>query len=361
MNDDDIEINAETIGSLVPIGSLSKEGMQEAINGMTLERLHSGRILFRRGDTDEDTVYLLSGTVQLTAADQQTRSVTGGEDAAQYALANLKPRRYTAKATTDIVVARMNSTLLDELIGWDQVVKNQGESYEVRDLGRAEEGADLSDTAWMMMLMRYNVFRNLPTANLHMLFNCIERAAVKGGDIIIRQGDEGDFYYILLEGRALVSRKDSEDWKTVTLATLKEGDSFGEEALLSGQPRNATVSMLTDGELLRLAKADFVRLLQEPLVKRVSPKEAAAMVKSGASMVDVRLEREYQHSALKDSINIPLYLLRLRLSKLDSKRPYILYCDNEKRSMAAAFVMSEHGLKTFVLDGGLIKYKRGHD
>ena len=52
----------------------------------------------------------------------------------------------------------------------------------------------------------------------------------------------------------------------VKLATLSVGDSFGEEALISDSKRNATVTMLTEGHLMRLNKEDFNSLLNEPLL-----------------------------------------------------------------------------------------------
>ena len=90
---------------------------------------------------------------------------------------------------------------------------------------------------------------------------------MRKGDTIVNQGEAGDYYYVLTEGEARVTR-------TVELATLEPGRSFGEEALLSGSKRNASVTMLTDGVVMRLSKDDFNELLKEPLLSRVSPDEA---------------------------------------------------------------------------------------
>ena len=69
---------------------------------------------------------------------------------------------------------------------------------------------------------------------------------MKAGQAVIRQGDPGDYYYVMREGRANVSRK-AESGKVVMLGELGAGQGFGEEALLAGAPRNATVVMLTPG------------------------------------------------------------------------------------------------------------------
>ena len=145
----------------------------------------------------------------------------------------------------------------------------------------------------------------------------METLPVKAGDVVIRQGDSGDYFYTLHEGRCAVTRQDSPEGEQQLLAELRDGDSFGEDALVSDAKRNATVSMLTDGLLMRLAKKDFVELLKNQLVKRVDYEQAAAMVDDGAVWVDVRTQDEYEHGAFEDSVNIPLFCLRDELSELE--------------------------------------------
>lgn len=166
------------------------------------------------------------------------------------------------------------------------------------------------------------------------------------GDVVVKQGEKGDYYYVLTEGEARVTQ-------SVELARLKGGDSFGEEALLTGVPRNATVTMLADGQLMRLAKRDFDALLKEPMLKRLSAEEARQYVRQGACWLDVRYAREYKHHRLPGSINIPLHELRSRLDELDSKLPYVCYCSTGRRSSAAAFLLAQKGFRASVLNGGI--------
>jgi len=81
--------------------------------------------------------------------------------------------------------------------------------------------------------------------------------------VIVQQGDKGDRFYILARGAVDVSR--IEDGRAVSLAKLTDGDYFGEMALLSDQPRNATVRTLTPCVCLSLPRDLFDRLLaREP-------------------------------------------------------------------------------------------------
>lgn len=143
------------------------------------------------------------------------------------------------------------------------------------------------------------------------------------------------------------------DSRKILLAELKAGQGFGEEALISGDPRNATVTMASAGELMRLPAAEFDTLLREPLVQHVSLSQGAELIKHGAKLIDVRLEAEFAVGSLKGSINLPLYLLRLRANKIDLKRPCILFCQSGRRSSAAAFLLAQRGFDSRVLEGGL--------
>src|SRR5690606_17402385 len=140
----------------------------------------------------------------------------------------------------------------------------------------------------------------------------------------------------------------------LTLATLGDGDAFGEEALLSEAKRNANVIMTTDGVLMRLSKEDFNQLLKEPMLSWVTAQEAEQMVSSGsACWIDVRLESEFKNNGLPGALNIPLFMLRMKADSLDSGKKYILYCDTGRRSSAGAFLLSERGLQAYCLKGGL--------
>ncbi|MEO5961614.1 MAG: cyclic nucleotide-binding domain-containing protein, partial [Opitutaceae bacterium] len=71
------------------------------------------------------------------------------------------------------------------------------------------------------------------------------------GETIIRQGDAADAFYVLVAGRARVIRTTAEG-REIPLNLLRAGDVFGEAALLSNEPRNATVRCSTSVEVLRL-------------------------------------------------------------------------------------------------------------
>jgi rhodanese-related sulfurtransferase len=175
----------------------------------------------------------------------------------------------------------------------------------------------------------------------------------KAGDVVLKQGAEGDYFYVLTRGKSLVTRETPLNKEGIKLAELSVGDTFGEEALISDAKRNATVTMLTDGAVMRLGKEDFKRLLNEPMLDWVTPAEAEEIVKNGGHWLDVRLPSEFENQHYDGAINVPLYFIRLKINTLDPKKKYVVCCDTGRRSSAGAYILSERGYNVYVLKGGI--------
>ncbi len=201
------------------------------------------------------------------------------------------------------------------------------------------------------------MFARLPAARIEGLLARFERINAKRGDVMIREGEEGDYYYVVESGRCQVDRMVG--GVRVALAELKSGDAFGEEALASEARRNATVTLATDGRLLRLGKGDFKELLGEPLLQRVGYAEGLERVARGATWLDVRYPSEYRYDRLPGALNVPLNEVRNSFPVLDAGREYIVYCQSGRRSSAAAFLFAQHGFRACLLEGGLWAAGRG--
>jgi rhodanese-related sulfurtransferase len=205
----------------------------------------------------------------------------------------------------------------------------------------------------MTTLLQTNAFQRIPPANIQAIFQRLQRVPCKQAEVIIKQGDEGDYFYIIVQGKCAVTRETPLSREGIKLAELNVGDTFGEEALIAEAKRNATVTMVSDGVLMRLNKQDFRELMNEPLLQWVTPEQAAKVIVRGGRWLDVRLPSEHQNLGIEGAVNVPLYLIRLKLSTLDRSKPYIVYCDTGRRSSAAAFILVERGFEVYVLRGGL--------
>jgi HlyB family type I secretion system ABC transporter len=110
------------------------------------------------------------------------------------------------------------------------------------------------------LLRRSEIFRFLPDEHFDKLRALLQEEQYDFGDLIVKQGQPANAFYILLSGRARVVKTTANNGEEIVLATLRPGDSFGEAALIEGGTRSATVRCSTSVEVLRLDRADFLAL-----------------------------------------------------------------------------------------------------
>ena len=342
---DERPIDLALLKSFSPLDGLKAENLHALARKTQVRTLEAGRVLFKEGDTDKRTFYLVSGKVDYRADDRPVGSISARTPEARTALAPGLPRRFTARAATDIEYIMIDSDLLDVLLTWDQTGQ-----YEVTELNGESLG---EEGDWMTTLLKTKAFHRIPPANIQAIFMRMQRISYRAGDVVIKQGTEGDYFYVVISGRCIVTRETPLNKEGIKLAELGPGDSFGEEALIAEAKRNATVVMATDGTLMRLGKQDFQTLLNEPLLQWVDYEQAKELVAHGGKWLDVRLPSEFQKFRIDDAINIPLYFIRLKLNALDKKTQYVVCCDTGRRSSAAAYILAERGYDAYVLRGGL--------
>ena len=205
---------------------------------------------------------------------------------------------------------------------------------------------------WLESLRAYPTFSALSADKLAAMILRLEELPANTGDVVVRQNDPGDYFYIIKSGSFTVSRRRGPGEFEI-LAQLREGDAFGESALLSEEARNASIVADTEGTLLRLAKADFAALVKTELVRQVSRAVAEDLVLNGARFLDVRRDTLGGKDVLPGALVIPIDQLRSRLTEIDPQSAYIVYCLNGNLSNTAAFVLGQRGYNVVVLRGGL--------
>lgn len=339
-------LTPELLGKLIPMGALRRESRRDLARNATLVDLKAGEHLFRIGQPAKRALYLLEGQIEIRDASGRPISLIVGESVeAQHRIPHHSPRNADAYCITDVRCIAVDSHLLDVML-----TRDQADALQVGELN-SRTACDSDD--WMTRLLQTPAFQIVPPANLQAIFLRMERLEAVPGQTIVSQGDAGDYFYVITEGRCIVTREQPGQ-KAVRLAELEAGSCFGEEALISDAPRNATVTMLSRGALMRLAKEDFRKLLTEPLTRRVSRAEADTMVESGRwRYLDVRLPSEFQNGSITGAINIPLYMLRMRLAQLPVDKGLVCLCDTGRRSSVAAFVLTHKGYEACLLSPAL--------
>jgi len=340
----------EQLASLAPLAGLARERLAELADVAAVERAPRGSDPLKERPKATQSVFLLQGELLVVFQGGGTLVVVGGTEDARHALNRQKQKVVRTKAITDVDLLAVDDEVLDILATWDQVAAAGTES-DSSQMARA-----MITGAFSLGNLRGGAFSQLPAAHIEELLKRFQHVKTARGEVVIREGDEGDFYYVIESGRFQVERLVG--GAKMVLAELKSGEAFGEEALVSEAKRNASVISLGEGELLRLGKQDFNALLREPLLRRIAFDEAAEKVRRGALWLDVRYPSEYQYDKLPGAINVPLAEVRNMFAVLDRSKEYVAYCQSGRRSAAAAFLFAQRGFRVWLLEGGLRSAER---
>ena len=336
--------------TFIPLNRLTPEAQRALLERTEIIPYEPGCPVFREGDRDSYAYYLLEGDLDLCCDGQVVSRLRGGTPEAAHALAQLQPRQLTAIPTTAVRILRLERQHLVSALDLDEARQAGDDSVQVNDI-TCEIAMD-----WMTRMLQSGVFSRLPVANLQRIFAQFESIEVAAGDLVVSQGQPGDYYYVVQEGRFEVLRHLSGSQQSVRLATLQPGEPFGEEALISGGLRNASVKALTDGKLMRLGKPDFIELIKKPIVPTITLDAARDWVTGGAIWLDARYPDEHAVGAVPGSMNVPLHVVRSYAASLNRDKRYLIYCGTGIESSIVTFSLAELGFEAAYLEGGLQRY-----
>ena len=232
MKNSSTQIDRKILKTLEPLNRLNPILLDELAAKSIIEEVPAGRIICRHGDSDSRQIYLLAGQIEVATAGETKTKLIKTKSALKTPIAEGSPRIVTLKAKTDSTLLHIDADLLELLMSDELEVT--ASSYEVNEI----DGDDSDD--WMLTFLQSPAFLKLPTENIQKLLTHMDELPVKKGQIIIKQGDKDDNYYILKSGTCNVHRKPYESAANVLLAVLPTGSGFGEEALISNGSRNAT-------------------------------------------------------------------------------------------------------------------------
>ena len=341
-----VDVNSEDgliIRKLIPLATLPSVQFNTLCAKIATEEIQED-FLFKKGDIATQLVYLLKGVITLQASGLVVEVIAANSESARFALAHQIPRKIDAIANGKVRFLRLNADMINNP---PSIADKEDNSYMV-----IEETDDDPDD-WMTALLRSPIFQHLPPANLQKILMSLEAITFKKGATLLEQGGIGDYYYLIKQGQCLLTRKPSPNAKEIKLAQLANGDTFGEDSLLSGAPRNVTITALTDIVLLRLDKQRFISLIKEPSLKFIDYASMQEVLKNGAILLDVRSQDDYEQQHLKGSISAPFFSLRMQLKKLSHQKPVVVVCQNGKVSEAAAFLLLRHKIEAMILKGGI--------
>ncbi len=207
----------------------------ELANAGRWEDAPRGREVVRQGEPGDTFYVVKSGELEVAIDGLAVNTLTAGSYFGERALLNAAPRSATVTAVQPSRLLALGRQAFDRSLRHDLALK-----------ARLEAAAGYRDAVAAMPL-----FSSLSPGELDLLLSRVARQPSARGESIVRQGEPGDSFYLVLSGAFEVSRSGT------VVATLRSGDSFGEIALIHDVLRTAAVTCVEAGELLRLERAAF--------------------------------------------------------------------------------------------------------
>ena len=309
----------------------------------------AGEQIYVQGQEDNFINYLLEGRVERTRNGVFELVIDYEKERRTRPLDAMAQKRHTVHAASPVVILRLTRRELERAY-LDATPDDRAGVMEVTEIG-------LDTTQdWRTRLLSSELFSRLAATKIQAVFERMVEIKATRGQEIIRQGELGGDYYVIQAGSCEVVRHIAAVGKEIHLANLGPGDGFGEEAAISGAPRNASVRMVTDGRLMRIDRNDFIDLVVNPLVRGVSSREANYLHSQGFILVDSRDLEEFRAGSLLNAINIPSHLIRTQSRDLSKQDSYIICDNNPLRAALGAFHLLERGLDASYLEDSVANH-----
>ncbi|MGJ8664468.1 MAG: cyclic nucleotide-binding domain-containing protein, partial [Marinicella sp.] len=269
-------IEAKDLKEYYPFNKIDVKFYPLLLNEFEFFEKQQGDKLYEINRRAENTKYLTKGVVQITTDKGREKTLKSTSLSAKYPVGDANKSNTMDAVVTSKTMSgfQISSNLVDHLQVWNSVYTSAAHDSPLRGHNSYE---------WVVGLLKSRSVQMLPQGNIGELFNELETRQVSAGEEVISEGDPGDYCYIIAEGIAEVFQVVSEGEQKV--AILDKGTLFGESALVSSEPRNASVRMQSDGLLMKLAGATFSKLLKAHVVRWITAQNALEMLAEGATLI----------------------------------------------------------------------------
>lgn len=247
------EVIEKAIDSQTAFGDLlMADEKQSLIDHGSVHSAVPGEFLCKQGENDRRVFIIVMGEVEISEGTDDTFVVLAhlkrGEVFGEISALFSSPR------ISNVKVIKPSVLLVVPGDAFEKVITGRSELYNailVRYKNR------LSETT----LRSVDLFRHLSRETLKPLIDSSSIAGIPEGGVIVREGEAGDYFYIIIRGTARVTHELGES--TINLALMHQGDYFGEWSVLTGAPRAATVSAMNRVDTLRIERSVMLDFIQK--------------------------------------------------------------------------------------------------
>lgn len=227
--------------------NLDEDSLHSVLSCLQEKRVTSGTEIITQGDEGDYFYVLESGQVEIIKDGSSIATSGPGSSFGELALMYNAPRAATVKATQDCVLWALDRLTFRRVLLHKTASKRS--MYE-------------------SFLKEVPVLKVLGPYELSKLADALNSESYEANDVVVKEGDMGDNFYLIESGTAQVTREDQG-----VVQELSKGDYFGEVALLNDLPRQATVTATSKLKVVTLGKSGFQRLLGPAvdILKRQDP------------------------------------------------------------------------------------------
>eukprot|EP01112_Ceratiomyxa_fruticulosa_P010497 TRINITY_DN277_c1_g1_i1.p1 TRINITY_DN277_c1_g1~~TRINITY_DN277_c1_g1_i1.p1 ORF type:complete len:732 (+),score=165.11 TRINITY_DN277_c1_g1_i1:186-2198(+) len=229
--------------------SLEDEQIEEIIDEMAEYKLKPDEVVIRQGDDGDNFYVVESGELYVLYKDVVVATIGSGKSFGEIALMYNCPRTATVKAKTDAVCWGLGRNAFRRNLMVTAIRK--------RDLYKS-------------FLEKVPLLESLLPYERSTIADALEPQTFMDGQNIIKQGEPGDYFYIIEKGKVVVLKSTAPNEPPLEVNRMSEGNYFGELALLTCKPRAATVQAVGTVRVLSLSRNDFAALMGpcEEILKR---------------------------------------------------------------------------------------------
>ncbi|OZJ02956.1 hypothetical protein BZG36_04624 [Bifiguratus adelaidae] len=243
-SDDQKKRIEESIQNNFLFKNLDEEQYKDVVNAMSEKRVKNGETIIEQGAVGDYFYMVESGTFDCFiskdgAPPQKVTSYGPGGSFGQLALMYNAPRAATITATSDAVLWALDRVTFRSIL-----MENTSRKR------RMYEG----------FLEVVPILASLEPYERHKIADALESVDFEDGDVVVKQGDVGNNFYIIESGECIVT-KTGPDSVEREVNRLEKGGYFGELALINDEPRQATVYARGRLKCATLGKKAFTRLL----------------------------------------------------------------------------------------------------
>ncbi|MEW6323968.1 MAG: NAD(P)-binding domain-containing protein [Nitrospirota bacterium] len=237
-----------SIASKVPVLSGASEAqIRELLLSSQFHRMAGGEFVFRQNDFSESFYMILDGQVDV---------LVKSDDGRERAVAALGPAQFFGEMS--LISGRRRSASIR--VAKPALLWEASRKAMLKFLHTTPPAKRLVDRGFLVHAFQSYLFPNVEYSSLAKLAGMANVLKFEKGGVIVKEGDPGDAFYFLRMGTVKVSK--TSEGREVVLAYLAAGQYFGEMALLSGEPRTATVSAVNKVEVIQVLKGDFLAFLE---------------------------------------------------------------------------------------------------